>query len=36
MTELTKKKNKPEKVVWTDAAELAFKRLKKMLVSAPP
>ena len=34
MTELTKK-NKPEKFVWTDAAELAFKGLKKMLVSAP-
>ena len=34
LTELIKK-NKPEKVVWTDAAGLAFKRLKKMLVSAP-
>ena len=34
LTELTKK-NKPDKIAWTNAAELAFQRLKKVLISAP-
>ena len=34
LTELTKK-NSPEQIHWDDKAELAFQRLKQMLVSAP-
>ena len=34
LTELTRK-NMPTKIEWTGRAELAFQRLKKMLVSAP-